>query len=204
MVQMPNQAAIAQKQAIAGALQAKARDAALGRKALVAEQAQDDLFTDDISGDVYKCFPATLTEANFTVASSTLNSETTIMSYQVPNGIEYLFRSPKSSQDRNSPYLYGAIGETTTCVTTLMVGYLRIKIKDASKNDLKGQPFAGAVSQLDSADPIDWNKRLFFNCRKPIRAKAGDYIEVTLDAAKQWSKTTSTIVIQVLQLTKVG
>ena len=197
---MPNRSAIATKQAVVNSLKVQAKDQALRQKTLVAEAAQSELYVDDITGQVYKAYPVVLTEADFTRTANTVSTETTIGSYQVPNGIEYLFRAPKSNLDRNSPYLYGSIADLTTSTATLTAGAFRMKVMDASQNDLKGQPFTGAVSQINTADAIDWNKRLFFNCRKPIRAKAGDYILLTLNSASSWHITASTIVIQALEL----
>lgn len=198
---MTSKSAIAQKQAINASLKAQAQDSALRQKALVADQAEAELFVDDITGEVFKAYPVVLTEGDFTLAANTASTETDIASKQVPNGVEYLFRSPTSNLDRNSPYLYGTIMLTNTTIA-LVGGSIRMKVKDASQNDLKGQPFTGAVSQVNSADAIDWNKRLFFNCRKPIRAKAGDYISLTLNAALVWNKTSSTFTISALQLVK--
>jgi len=196
-----NQAAIAQKQAISNQLKAQAKDQALRQKSLVADQAEAELFVDDISGDVFKAYPVVLTESDFTLTANTASAETDIAKMQVPNGVEYLFRAPTSNLDRNSPYLYGSL-QLTNATTELTAGAVRMKVKDASQNDLKGQPFTGAVSQINDADSVDWNKRLFFNCRKPIRAKAGDYIVITLNAALVWNKTSSTMVIQALELVK--
>lgn len=201
MVAMSNKARIAQSNAIKTGLRAQARDTALRQKALVADQAEQDLFVDDISGEVFKAYPVVLTEADFTLAANTVSAETTVATKSVPNGIEYLFRAPKSNLDRNSPYLYGSLQGTATTVE-LTAGAVRMKVMDASQNDLKGQPFTGAVTQVNEADPMDWNKRLFFNCRKPIRAKAGDYILITLNSATVWNKTSSTFVIQALELVK--
>lgn len=196
-----NRTAVAQKKAITNSMKSQAADQAVARKALVADQAESELFTDDITGEVYKAYPVVLTEGNFTKSANTASAETTVMSLQVPNGIEYLFRAPKSNLDRNSPYLYGSIMDKTTD-TVKINGQVRMKVQDASLNDLKGQPFTGALSQINNADAIDWNKRLFFNCRKPIRAKAGDYITLTINSASLWSITTSSITIQALQLVK--
>jgi len=196
-----NQAAIAQKQAISNQLKAQAKDQALRQKSLVADQAEAELFVDDISGDVFKAYPVVLTESDFTLTANTASAETDIAKMQVPNGVEYLFRAPTSNLDRNSPYLYGSL-QITNSTVEMTAGAVRMKVKDASQNDLKGQPFTGAVSQINDADSVDWNKRLFFNCRKPIRAKAGDYIVLTLNAALVWNKTSSTMVIQALELVK--
>jgi len=198
---MSNRSAVAQKTAIVNALKSQAKDQAVRQKTLVADAAQSELYSDDITGQVYKAYPVVLTEADFTKTANTVSTETTIGSYQVPNGIEYLFRAPKSNLDRNSPYLYGSIRDLTTSSATLTAGAFRIKVMDASQNDLKGQPFTGAISQINTADAIDWNKRLFFNCRKPIRAKAGDYILLTLNSASSWYiSSPSTLVIQALEL----
>lgn len=196
-----NQAAIAQKQAISNQLKAQAKDQALRQKSLVADQAEAELFVDDITGEVFKAYPVVLTESDFTLSANTASTETDIAKLQVPNGVEYLFRAPTSNLDRNSPYLYGSL-QITNSTVELTAGAVRMKVKDASQNDLKGQPFTGAVSQINDADSVDWNKRLFFNCRKPIRAKAGDYIVITLNAALVWNKTSSTMVIQALELVK--
>ena len=196
-----SKSAIAQKQAISAQLKAQAQDQALRQKSLVADQAEAELFVDDITGEVFKAYPVVLTEGNFTLTANTASTETDIASLQVPNGVEYLFRAPTSNLDRNSPYLYGYIAQTNSTIT-MSGGAVRMKVKDASQNDLKGQPFTGAVSQVNSADAIDWNKRLFFNCRKPIRAKAGDYITISLNSSVVWNKTSSTFTIQALQLVK--
>ena len=157
-----NAGAIAQSQSIKNAMRAQARDEALRQKALVADQSQAELFVDDITGEVFKAYPVVLTEADFTLTANTASTETTVASKTVPNGVEYLFRAPKSNLDRNSPYLYGSLQITNTTVE-LTSGAVRMKVMDAAQNDLKGQPFTGAVSQVNDADSIDWNKRLFFN-----------------------------------------
>lgn len=196
-----NRAKIAQSKAIRNSLRSEARDTALRQKALVADQAEQELFVDDITGEVFKAYPVVLTESDFTLTASTASAETTVASLSVPNGIEYLFRAPKSNLDRNSPYLYGSL-QITNSTVELTAGAVRMKVLDASQNDLKGQPFTGAASQINNADAIDWNKRLFFNCRKPIRAKAGDYVLITYNGATQWNSTSSTLVIQALELVK--
>jgi len=148
--------AVAQKKAITNSLKAQAQDQAVAKKALVVEASESELFTDDITGDVYKAFPVVLTESDFTATSSTASAETTVLSYQVPNGVEYLFRAPTSNLDRNSPYLYGTFAITNS--TVHLNGNIRMKVLDASQNDLKGQPFTGAASQINAGDAIDWNK----------------------------------------------
>ena len=197
---LSNRAQINAANSIKANLRAKAQDEALAQKALVADQAEGELYADDITGSVYKAYPVVLTEADFTKSANTASAETTIMSKQVPNGVEYLFRAPKSNLDRNSPYLYGSINDKTTTTVELTSGSFRIKVMDASQNNLKGQPFTGAVSQINNASPIDWNSRLFFNCRMPIRAKAGDYVLITLNSSSLWDQTGSSIVIQCLEL----
>jgi hypothetical protein len=197
---LSNKAQINAAQSIKNNLRAQAQDEALRQKALVADQAEGELYVDDITKAVYKAYPVVLTEADFTKSANTASAETTIMSLQVPNGVEYLFRAPKSNLDRNSPYLYGSINDKTTTTVELTAGAFRIKVMDASQNSLKGQPFTGAVSQVNNADAIDWNKRLFFNCRMPIRGKAGDYVLITLNSSSLWDQTGSSITIQCLQL----
>lgn len=197
-----NQATVSQVAQLRNHLRAQAKDQAVAQKELVAEAAEAELFVDDVTGDVYKAYPVILTETDFTKTQNTSAAETTICSYSVPNGVEYLFRAPKNGMDRNSPYLYGAIVDKTTSTWELESGTIRIKILDASLNDLKGQPFVGSVVQLNNADAIDWQKRLFFNTRKPLRAKAGDYIQITLKATRLWDLTISTFFIQALELVK--
>ena len=197
---LSNAQQISAAQAIKNNLRAQSQDQALAQKALVADQAEGELYVDDITKMVYKAYPVVLTEQDFAETLNTPATETTIMSLQVPNGVEYLFRAPTSNLDRNSPYLYGSFWDATSVTYPVAAGAVRMKVMDASQNNLKGQPFTGAISQINNADPIDWNKRLFFNCRVPIRAKAGDYVLVTLKSAQKWNLTASTLVIQCLQL----
>lgn len=187
-------------------LRNESRDQAAARKELIASQKADNLWTDPVSGEVFKVFPITLTNTNFTVTANTANSETTVGTYTVPNGIELLFRSVQTGVagaylDRAAPYLHGNL---RTAANADVSGTVRIKVLDASQNDLKGQPFTGSAGELNASHAIDWNQRLFFNTIKPVRAKSGDIVQVTLNATAviSTSATYTDWTLHLLQLSK--
>jgi len=204
----PTEQRIAAKQAQQTQLQAQLRDSALAKREAMLEKERANLFYDKISGEQFKPFPFTLTELDLDGAAFTANvanRETTIGSYTVPNGTELLFRSVKQAMsgelDRSAPYMHGKL---QTAAPLAVPGLLRIKVFDSTENDLKGQAYVGSSIDFNNADPIDWNKRLFYTCERPVRAKGGDRLVITLKAATVISPlvANSYIVLRALQLSK--
>lgn len=187
-------------------LRADARDRAAQNRELIASRQAGNMWTDEVTGETFKVFPIVLTESDFTVSANTASTETTIGSYTVPNGIELLFRAVKTGVagaylDRSAPYLHGSLKTSSNVAVT---GTVRIKVMDASENDLKGQPFTGSSTELNDASSIDWNQRLFFNCIKPVRSKSGDRVLITLNSSSviDTSSTYTNWTLHLLQLSK--
>lgn len=200
----PRQNTVMQKQAAVAKLRAEAKDKAIANKALVGEKSAYELWVDPVSGKVYRAWQWVLTQDDFSRAQNIANAETVVATYTVPTGQELLFRSVNPGakgafMDRQAPYLYGQI---LTSALAQVGGVIRIKVFDATANDLKGQPFTGSSLALNAADPIDWNKRLHFNCMQPVRAHAGDSIQITFKSATQMSTTASYYVLYLTQLSE--
>lgn len=182
-------------------LEAEKRDQAIAQKAMVSERMAEDLVVDPLTGETFKEIRITLTESDFTLGANAANQTTIIASYTVPNGIALYFRGVKSEVDRNAPYLYGQLA---IAGPTPINGTLRIRVYDASLNDLKGQPFTGSSSQLNAASPTNWYERLFFNSVKPVRANPGDRVVMDFTSASvvNWAPGVSYFTLHLIQLTK--
>ena len=200
----PRQTTVQAKNAQVQKLRDEARDKAIANKALMSEKSGQEMWVDPISGKVYRAWQWVLTQDDFTRAQNTANVETVVAYYTVPTGQELLFRSVNPGaqgafMDRQAPYMYGKI---YTSALAEVGGVLRIKVLDATQNDLKGQPFTGSSLALNSADPIDWNKRLHFNCMQPVRAHSGDVVQISFKSATQMSTTASYYVLYLTQLSE--
>ena len=200
------QQVIRQRRKALNSLQQEARDRAAAQKELIAGQKIANFWTDPITGETFKVFPIVLTESEFTVTANTASAETTIGTYTVPNGIELLFRAVKSGVagaylDRAAPYLHGTLKTSSNVDVS---GTLRLKVLDASQNDLVGQPYTGSSGEFNDASSIDWNLRLFFNSVRAIRANSGNIVQLTLNSASviDTSTTYTNWVLHLLQLSK--
>ena len=182
------------------ALRAEAIDKAQGQKAMVAANASKNLWVDPITRKVYKVRPKVLTQADFTRSPNAVNAEGQIgiLTNSVPNGIEYMFAPVRrgSDADRTAPYLYGSILLTTT---GSLSGTLVIKILSPSRVE-KERVLTTNSYTLNVASPIDWNNRLFFNCEETKRAKAGDFIQLTLVCAEIASSTNMAWTMTIFEL----
>jgi hypothetical protein len=190
---------VGQQQALIARLEAEKRDQAYAQKAMVSARQSEDLVVDPLTGETFKEIRITLTEGDFTTGVNAAKQTTIIATYTVPNGLSLYFRGVKSEVDRNAPYLYG---EFNSAPATPLNGTVRIRVYDASLNDLKGQPFTGTAAQLNAADPTNWFERLFFNSVKPVRANPGDRVTIDLTSAAVISWADSMLALHLIQLTK--
>lgn len=190
---------VQRQKALLAQLEAEKRDKAVAQKALIAQRQAADVMVDPLTNEAFKEIRITLTQADFTLGLNAAGQTTVIATYTVPNGINLYFRGVKSEVDRNAPYLYGTIQDVAAAP---LQGTLRVRIYDATLNDLKGQPFTGSIAQVNAAAPVNWFERLFFNGVKPVRAHAGDKVVIDINSATVWDPATSFFSLHVIQLTK--
>jgi len=191
---------VAQKKALIRQLEAERRDHAVAQKALVAEREAEGLVVDPLTNEVFREITIVLTAPDqFTVALNAAGTLSIIATFVVPTGIALYFRAVKSDVDRNAPYLYGLLADAAGVSIN---GTVRVRVFDATLNQLKGQPFTGSAREVNVADPVDWFKRLFFNSRVPVRANAGDLVVIDLVSASVISWKFSNVVMHLIQLTK--
>jgi len=196
------QSIVSQKKALIKKLEAERRDHAIAQKALVGEREAEGLVVDPLTNEVFREISIVLdVGTQFTTSANAAGTLSIVASFVVPNGIALYFRAVKSDVDRNAPYLYGHLMDMTS--TTVSVnGTVRVRVFDATLNQLKGQPFTGSAQEVDAADPVNWFERLFFNSRVPVRANSGDQVVVDLVSASVISWTVSSLVMHLIQLTK--
>jgi len=192
---------VRKQQALVKTLEAEKRDKAYAQKALVAARESEGLIVDPLTGETFREISVVLDVTTWTTAVNTVGTPTVVASTIVPTGVVYYFRAVKSDVDRNAPYLYGTLQDA---VPAALIGTVRIRVFDASLNQLKGQPWTGSCAELAgaAAAPTNWLTRLFFNSRVPVRAQPGDQlvVELTATAAIVWLN--STMIIHAIQLTR--
>lgn len=200
--QGPRQSRIDIIRAENAALRAEMVDQARAKKSLIAEEKGKLLYTDPITGSVYKVRPRVLTSGNdFTLTANTANAETVIAeSNAVPDGLEYMFAPVRrgSDADRTAPYLYGSIHDASSADVS---GTLVIKIVSPSGVELDRILTTDSYA-LSNASVIDWNNRMFFNCEDTKRAKSGSKIQVTLKSASTISTTVTSFTMFINELEK--
>lgn len=200
-----NEAVVRQQQALVQNLEARSRDDAYAKKALVGARLTEGLVVDPVTGETFKETSLTMNvnaAAGWTLTVNTASAWTTIASFIVPNGVMYYFRAVKSDVDRNAPYLYGAIDSAKA--TPIVGAEMKFRIFDSAENELRGTPWTGSSDELAgaAATPTNWLTRLFFNSRVPVRANAGDVMKFEMRSATVISWADSYITIHAIQLTK--
>lgn len=196
-----NEAIVKQQQALIQRMEDVKRDEAYRQKALVGARESEGLVVDPISGDVFRELSLTLDVTTWTTSVNTTGAWTTVATFTVPNGVTYYFRAVKSEVDRNAPYLYGVLNSAPA---TLLSGTVKVRVWDATQNQLKGQPWNGSVAELNGAAtaPTNWLTRLFFTSRVPVRAQNGDVITVELNDAAVISWGDSSMLMHIILLTR--
>lgn len=192
---------VMQQEALVKQLEAEKRDKAYAQKALVSARESEGLIVDPLTGETFREISVVLDVTTWTTAVNTVNTPTIVAQSVVPTGVVYYFRAVKSEVDRNAPYLYGILQNVTPA---LLVGTVRIRVFDASLNQLKGQPWVGSVAELNgaAAAPTNWFTRLFFNSRVPVRAQPGDVLVVELTATTAIVWANSSLIMHLIQLTR--
>jgi len=194
------QSIVTQKKALVARLEAERRDQAIAQKELVGSRDSEGLVVDPLTQEVFREVSIVLdATTQFTLAINAPATLSIIADFVVPNGIALYFRAVKSDVDRNAPYLYGTIADLAGAT---FPGTVRVRVFDATLNQLKGQPYTGATAEIDQAGAVNWFTRLFFNSRVPVRANAGDRVIVDLVAASTVSWTKSNLTMHLIQLTK--
>lgn len=194
------QSVVAQKKALVARLEAERRDQAIAQKALVGERESEGLVVDPLTQEVFREISIVLdATTQFTLAVNAPNTLSIIADFVVPTGIALYFRAVKSDVDRNAPYLYGTLADAAAAT---FPGTVRVRVFDATLNQLKGQPYTGSTAEIDQAGAVNWFTRLFFNSRVPVRANAGDRIIVDIVSASTISWTKSNLTMHLIQLTK--
>jgi len=198
-----NEQIVNQQHLLMKQMEAANTDLAYRQKALVGARESEGLIVDKVTGQVFRELSIVLNVATqFTLVVNAVNAWTTVATFTVPNGVTYYFRAVKSEVDRNAPYLFGVLNAAGP---VLLTGSVKVRVWDASQNQLKGQPWVGTVRELNDANTAstNWLTRLFFNSRTPVRAENGDVITVELlDAAVIAWGGVSSLFMHVIQLTK--
>ena len=192
---------VRQQQSLVQQLEAEKRDKAYAQKALVAARESEGLIVDPLTGETFREITVVLDVTTWTTAVNTPATPTIVASTIVPTGVVYYFRAVKSDVDRNAPYLYGNLQDVAPAT---IVGTIRVRVFDASLNQLKGQPWTGSCAELAAAAgaPTNWFTRVFFNSRVPVRAQPGDQLVIELTGATAIVWANSTLFIHAIQLTR--
>jgi len=206
---MDNAQIVAQKNALLRRLMAEQDDKMLAKKELIKEQSAQTVFMDRVSEKGYRMIPATLysgANGDFTLSDTTGNgTDEQIFTYTVPNGIEYLFSQPVGRMgDWYSPRLYGNIYDGSTTPALINSGVMRIRIYDAGGDYVKGTALVTGLTEFNAASSVDLNQRLYFNAPNTLRAREGDEVRGTINAATAMEADNSSVTMVLVKLTKVA
>ena len=163
---------LAQYKAANQAMETSLGNGALAKKAVVAQQLSDQLWTDPVSQEVYKRYPVTITSntSGVTTASSSASSKVAIWYYSVPTGVE--FQLVPQNPDH---YIIGAMKDSAS--NSVQDYEATIEVWDQFQREYRGCLWVGTTREInDSATYRQNGFPLVYNGDKEIRAVGGDLI----------------------------
>ncbi|VVB53421.1 Uncharacterised protein [uncultured archaeon] len=145
---------------------------ALAKKAVVAQQMSDSLWTDPVSQEVYLRYPITLTKntSGVTTAISVAGQKVAIWYYTVTQGVELQFL-----MDEPQHYIGGAVKDS---VSSDVDDYeAAVEVWDQFERDFRGTVWVGTTTEInDSATYRQNGHPLCYNGDKEVRAIMGDKV----------------------------
>jgi len=173
-------------QASLNTAQANAAARALEQRELVKANIGENIWTDLTSGKTYKISPFTITDRLLTgftgTVATTVTSEQTLGTYDIPVGTELMFAKPRFARgDIESPHIFASIVDNATPAAAVNAGVFRVRVFDSQNHFEKFIPLEVSLEKLNAASAIDIDQRVYFNSQTPGRAVAGDTVRFTLD-----------------------
>ncbi len=147
---------------------------ALARKAVVAQQMSDLLWTDPVSQEVYKRYPITLTKNSSGVSTANATpggGKTSIWWYEVKQGVELQFLPGNPDH-----YIIGAMYYTDGS-TLVHDCEASLEVWDQFEREYRGTVWVGTTREINSSATYRENGHpLTYNGDKEIRAVNGDKV----------------------------
>lgn len=181
---------------------------ALAKKAVVAQQLSDQLWTDPITQEVYKRYPVTITRftPGVTVAPSVVpaagTAKATIFTYSVREGVELQFL-PQFPEQYIIGLLVGAGPVTINDYEVMMEAW------DTFEREYRGLIWVGTARDIADSNVYRQNGHpLLYNGEKEIRVSGGDLVQVKIvtpvgGTAVDWTVATCQFSFRVFQLTRM-
>lgn len=145
---------------------------ALAKKAVVAQQISDQLYTDPVSQEVYKRYPITLTKNSLgvTVAAGVVGQKAAVWTYTVQQGVEIQFLPA-------NPEHY-IIGLMQSAPGTPVDDYeATVEVWDIFEREYRGTIWVGTTTEINGSAVYRENGHpLTYNGDKEIRAVQGDKV----------------------------
>ena len=154
---------------------------ALAKKAVVAQQISDQLYTDPVSQEVYKRYPITLTKntSGVTTGNSVVSQKAAIWTYTVQQGVEIQFLPANPEH-----YIIGAMYDSNP---SLVNDYeATVEVWDIFEREYRGTVWVGTTTEINGSASYRQNGHpLTYNGDKEIRAVMGDKVmlKITTPAA---------------------
>lgn len=156
-------------------LEAALGNNALAKKAVVTQQMSDQLWTDPITGEVYKRYPLTLSlfTTGVTARSGVAGSQIDIFEYPVPDGVDLQF-IPNFAEHFILGYLTFGTGGTPNYVNDFTAS---LEVWDNFKREFRGVIWMGTTTEVNVSNQYrQYGHPLVYNGDKEIRAAGGDRI----------------------------
>lgn len=137
-----------------------------------------------------------------------LDRESTIAKLTVPKDCIYLYSQPVGHYgDWYSPRVYGRLYRKKMWPfgrgALLERGVVRFRIFSSDGSYVVGTPLSVGVAALNACDPIDLNKRLYFNCSSKLKATEECEVRITLSSSQRYDPKTSDLGFTVMRLLRV-
>lgn len=149
---------------------------ALAKKAVVAQQLSDQLWTDPITQEVYKRYPVTITKYT-TGTSFVINvagQKTTVFQYSVREGVELQFLPQYPEQ-----YIIGGINSAPA--TPIQDYEAMMEAWDTFEREYRGLIWVGTTRDINDSNTYRQNGHpLLYNGEKEIRVSGGDLVQLKI------------------------
>ncbi|OGC89222.1 MAG: hypothetical protein A2W25_04140 [candidate division Zixibacteria bacterium RBG_16_53_22] len=176
---MPQQTIRAQLETYKAAnqkLESALGNGALAKKAVVAQQISDQLWTDPITQEVYRRYPVTITKytTGSTLVINVAGQKTVVFQYAVREGVELQFLPGYPEQ-----YIIGAIYDV---VPLPIQDYEAVmECWDTFERDYRGTIWVGTTRDINDSNTYRQNGHpLLYNGEKEIRASGGDLVQLRI------------------------
>lgn len=147
---------------------------ALAKKAVVAQQLSDQLWTDPITQEVYKRYPVTITKftTGVTLAVNVASAKSTIFTYSVREGVELQFLPQFPEQ-----YIIGSIQDVAPAA--IQDYEAMMEAWDTFEREYRGLIWVGTTRDINDSNTYRQNGHpLLYNGEKEIRVSGGDLVQL--------------------------